>query len=53
MEKTNKGIEPKGYLAPIVEIYRLDETKDILCMSNESYDNNFGAGELGGFTDGN
>ena len=24
MEKTNKGIEPKGYLAPIVEIYRLD-----------------------------
>ena len=48
MEKTNKGIEPKGYLAPIVEIYRLDETKDILCMSDEYYDNDFGAGGLFG-----
>lgn len=48
MEKTNKGIETKGYLAPIVEIYRLDEAKDILCMSNESNDNNFGAGGLFG-----
>ena len=51
MEKINKGIETKSYLAPIVEIYRLDEAKDILCMSNEANDNEFGAGGLGGFVD--
>ena len=53
MKEIIKGIIQKDYRTPIVEVYRLDDMKDILCMSNESNDNEFGAGGLGGFVDGN
>lgn len=37
-----------GYSAPIIEITVFDIDKDILCMSNESYDNDYDAGGLFG-----
>lgn len=49
MEKRIKGIIQKGYRSPIVEVYRLDDMKDILCMSNEENDNEFDASDLGNF----
>ena len=39
----------KAYLAPIVDVCELDFTKDVLCMSSEGKDNDFGAGDLGDF----
>ncbi len=51
MEKMIKSIMRKEYCSPNVDVYDLDETKDILCMSNEANDNEFGAGGLGGFVD--
>ena len=44
-----KILQKNKYLAPSVEIYRLDDYKDVLCMSNESNDNEFDAGGLGNF----
>ncbi len=53
MEEMKDKTLKKGYYSPSVDAYYFDKTKDILCMSNESNDNDFGAGDLGGFTDGN
>ena len=39
----------KAYLAPSVEIYKLDSSKDVVCLSSENKDNDFGAGDLGDF----
>lgn len=47
--KLEQILQKNKYLAPIVEIYRLEAHKDVLCMSNESNDNEFDAGELGNF----
>lgn len=35
------------YLSPLIEISVFEVDKDILCMSKESYDNEFDAGGLG------
>lgn len=49
MERTLDGVTKKNeYLAPIVDVYRLD-CKDILCMSTEGKDNDFDASGLGNF----
>ena len=45
-------IEGKGvYFTPTVEVQYLDTDKDVLCMSSEGNDNDFGAGGLDGFLD--
>jgi hypothetical protein len=41
----------KNYVVPTV-VSRCVEPKDVLCMSNEANDNDFGAGGFGGFIDG-
>lgn len=51
MKKLTMCSTQKDYCAPIVDVYYLDKAKDILCMSSEANDNDFGAGDLGGFTD--
>ncbi|MBQ8430011.1 MAG: hypothetical protein IJX30_07955 [Clostridia bacterium] len=42
------GTEKREYFVPIVEILMFSRT-DVLCMSNESNDNEFDAGEMGNF----
>ena len=37
----------KQYAVPVAQIYSLDSDLDILCMSNEDFDNEFDAGGLG------
>ena len=50
MEENFKKIPQKSkYFAPSVEIYRLDDYKDVLCMSNEANDNEFDASGMGDF----
>ncbi|MBQ7948475.1 MAG: hypothetical protein IJ284_01800 [Clostridia bacterium] len=49
MESTlNSEAKRKEYLFPVVRILTFDCDKDILCLSNESNDNDFDAGGLAG-----
>ena len=44
----------KKYLEPELEVLFISTSKDVICNSqetNEDNDNNFGAGGLGGFLD--
>lgn len=51
MEEKMKSMMQKGYRTPIVDIYLLDQAKDVLCMSTERNDNDFGAGDMSDFLD--
>ena len=50
MESTMKHeLERREYFVPVIELYSFNQL-DVLCMSNdESYDNEFDAGEMGNF----
>ena len=41
-------VEKKEYVIPTVELYRLGSL-DVLCMSDETNDNEFDASDLGSF----
>ena len=49
MESTLEFNKKNEYLAPMVEICLLTFGKDVLCMSTESNDNDYDAGDLGDF----
>ena len=49
MKSTLKTEIEKEYFVPVVEIHIFDCENDILCMSTEGNDNEFGAGDLGDF----
>ena len=51
MKSTLEMGTEKEYFVPVVEIHIFDCEKDILCMSTEGKDNDFGAGDLSGFVD--
>ena len=47
-------VEKKAYFEPTVEIVEFNTDEDVICNSqitNESNDNEFGAGDLNGFLD--
>ena len=46
-----QDVEKNGYVVPAVEIYECHPLKDVLCMSDESKDNDFDAGSMDGFID--
>lgn len=43
----------KNYIVPSVEILTFDLEQDVIRVSGDDNDTNFGAGGLGGFVDGN
>ena len=48
------GQDKKEYIKPIVEFLFINNSVDVICNSqtmNEGNDNDFGAGDLGGFLD--
>ena len=49
MKSTLEFNKKNEYLTPTVEICLLTYGKDVLCMSTESKDNDFDAGEMGSF----
>lgn len=50
----SQGVLKKKYLEPEIEVLIINISQDVICNSqetNEEKDNNFGAGDLGGFLD--
>lgn len=43
--------EKNAYVVPNVEIHTCIPLQDVLCMSDESKDNDFNAGKMDGFID--
>ena len=49
-----QGLVKKEYMEPEIEILIINASRDVICNSqetNEDNDNNFGAGDLGDFLD--
>ena len=54
MKGVMEGFADKGkYTSPELDIFIWNSVRDVLCMSSEGKDNDFDAGGLGNFTNGN